>query len=343
MPVEYKDYYATLGVSKDASQDDIRKAFRKLARKYHPDVAKDKEKAEEKFKEINEAYEVLGDPEKRKKYDTLGANWQQADTGAYGYGAPFGGQQRGGWRRGTGAGGEQHFEFSFGGTGFSDFFEQFFGRGGDPFSEFSSGFDPMGARGGGARQGERFSYRGADTEGDIMVTLHDVLHGTVREVSLRRTNRETGASGAQSFRVRIPAGVSEGQRIRVAGKGEEGVRGGAPGDLYLRVRYAKHPDFRVHGADLYHDLPVAPWEVLLGTTVNVPTLEGTVQVKIPPGTPNGRRLRVRGQGLPRQSGGRGDLYVVLSVEVPTHVDAEEKKLWQQLADQSQFNPRKQQS
>jgi curved DNA-binding protein len=324
MPVEFKDYYKTLGVSRETSQDEIRKAFRKLARQYHPDVAKDKKKAEEKFKEINEAYEVLGDPEKRKKYDTLGANWNQRQP-------PPGWQHAGRGFGGTN-GGE---EFHFGGTGFSDFFEQFFGgRGG------FTGFEEAAGR----QRGGRTAYanepvRGKDIEGDIMATLDEAFSGSVRTISLQRVNRETGQVNSETFRVRIPVGVREGQMIRVPGKGEPGLNGGSPGDLYLRVRFAQHPDFRVRGADLYYDLDLAPWEAVLGTTITLPALDGPVTVRVAAGATKGQQLRVKGKGLPMAENQRGDLYATLSIEVPSQLNDEERKLWQQLADKSNFNPR----
>jgi curved DNA-binding protein len=326
MPVEFKDYYKTLGVARDASQDDIRKSFRKLARQYHPDVAKDKKKAEEKFKEINEAYEVLGDPAKRKKYDELGANWNRPEP-------PPGWQQsaRGG-RAGGGMPGAEEFEFHFGGTGFSDFFEQFFGGRGD-FSGFQ---DLNGGPRGRATTNE--PMRGKDIEGDIMVTLDEAFHGSVRTISFQRRNRASGQVTTENFRVRIPVGVQEGQLIRVPAKGEEGINGGPPGDLYLRVRFAQHPDFRVKGADLYYELELAPWEAVLGATVSIPALDGAVSVRVPPGTNVGQQLRVRGRGL-LSSGTRGDLYAVISIHAPSEVSEEERRLWQQLAEKSNFNPR----
>lgn len=337
MPVEFKDYYQSLGVSRDASQDDIRKAFRKLARQYHPDVAKDKKTAEEKFKEINEAYEVLSDPAKRKKYDTLGANWNQAQPppGA----GPFGGFEGFGAQGGRGFRGQngEEFEFHFGGTGFSDFFEQFFGGRGDAGFGFDDFAQARAGRAGGTATGP---VRGNDIEGDIMVTLNEAFQGSIRTISFQRRNRHTGQAVSESFRVRIPVGVTEGQLIRVPGKGEEGRNGGSPGDLYLRVRFAQHPDFRVRGADLYYDLDLAPWEAVLGTNVTIPALDGPVTVRIPPGAGTGQQLRVRGKGLPVAGGARGDLYAILTIQAPTNITAEERQLWQQLASRSSFNPRK---
>ena len=330
--MEFKDYYKTLGVERDASDEEIKKAFRKLARKYHPDVAKDKAAAEEKFKEINEAYEVLGNPENRRKYDRLGANWKQ---GA-GFQPPPGWQQA---RGGAGGFGGQAFEFQFGGTGFSDFFEQFFG-GGARFSSFEEAELFGGAHGDtGHRHGHFQHRRGADMEGDIMVTLDEAFHGSVRSVTMQQRDPATGATQQHTLKVRVPAGVQDGQTIRVAGRGAPGMGGAAAGDLLLRVRIAAHPEFRTHGADLYHEIDLAPWEAVLGTTVQVPTLEEGVTVRIPPGSTDGRKLRVRGHGLPRQGGGRGDLFVVLNIETPTDLTDEEREAWEQLARVSRFNPR----
>jgi curved DNA-binding protein len=349
MPVTYKDYYEILGVARNASESDIKRAFRKLAREYHPDVAKNKKQAEEKFKEINEAYEVLGDSAKRKRYDELGPNWRA--------GADF--RPPPGWEsargahsfRGRGPHGE---EFQFSGTGFSDFFEQLFGsrsrRGG------MGGFGRPGIFGEEEFESEE---RGRDLEGDILVTLDEASRGSVRSVSVRHgvecdqcggTGRkghqlcpQCGGSGqvakTQTYQVKIPAGVTEGQRLRIAGRGELGAGGGAAGDLYLRVRLAKHPDFEVDEHNLVHELDLAPWEAVLGANISVPTLDGSVSIRIPPGTQAGQRLRVRGQGLPKRGGGKGDLIVVTQVEVPSHVSESERRLWEQLAREAGFNPR----
>jgi curved DNA-binding protein len=325
MPVQYKDYYEILGVPRSASEGEIKKAFRKLAREYHPDVARDKKKAEEKFKEVNEAYEVLGDPAKRKKYDELGANWKsgaefrpQPGWESFGGGQAF---------RGRGGAG-QEFEFHFGGTGFSDFFEQLFGsmggrRGG--FGRFTNFAE------------EELAERGRDIEGDIMVTLEEAMRGSVRTVNVRHT---VGRSvKTETHQVKIPPGVTEGQRLRIAGRGEAGSGGGAAGDLYLRVRLARHPDFDVENHDLIYEAELAPWEAVLGTNLSVPTLDGRVNIKIPPGTQNGQKLRVRGRGLPSRDSGHGDLMVIAKITVPAKISDAEKKLWEQLARESKFNPR----
>lgn len=309
MAVQFRDYYETLGVSKTASEDEIRSAFRKLARKYHPDVAKDKKTAEEKFKQINEAYEVLSDPEKRRKYDELGANWNQPGgfQPSWGAGQPGGGFQR--WSTDNGG-----VEFEFGGTGFSDFFEAFFGGG-----RGRSAFGGFGQR--------TAAERGNDVEADIMVTLEEALNGATRQVTLRRG----GSKKTETYQVKIPRGVREGQRIRLAGQGEAGERGGKSGDLFLRVRLAKHPDFSVEGSDLVHDIKIAPWQAVLGAELVVPTLEGNARLKLPAGTQGGQRFRLRQRGLPGVSGQRGDLYVVTQIQLPKKLTERERELWQQLA------------
>lgn len=303
--MEYKDYYEILGAPRTATPEEIRSAFRKKAREYHPDVAKDKVKGAEKFKEVNEAYEVLSDPAKRAKYDQMGKE------------VPGGGFA---WQGAPGQGGMPDMEeFHFGGTGYSDFFEHLFG-----------GMGGGGFRGPGGR---RMARRGSDIEGDLMVTLEEALRGATREVNLQR-----GTGKAETYRVKIPAGVREGQRIRLAGKGESGRSGGESGDLYLRVRLARHPDLRVEGNDLFTDLEVAPWEAVLGASVPVPTLDGVVTLKVPAGSTAGQKLRLRGQGMPREDGSRGDLYAVLEIAVPDQVGPEEKKIWEKLAQESRWRP-----
>jgi curved DNA-binding protein len=319
MSVEFKDYYAILGVPRDASQEDIKKAFRKLARKHHPDVAADKKSAEAKFKEINEANEVLGDPAKRAKYDRLGADWQH--EGAFPH-AGHPGRGRTGTTR----------EFNFGGTGFSDFFEQFFGGASrHGFTEETHTGRPFG----GGRK-----HHGNDIEGDILVTLTEAMHGSVRPVSLQMTNPKSGAVETHTFQVRIPPGVTDGKRIRIPGQGEPGTGGGDPGDLYLRVRHASHPDFRTDGADVLHDLDLAPWEAVLGAEISVPTLDGPVKLRIPPGAEHHQQLRVRQRGLPKgKSGERGDFHVVLHIQIPATLQDDERALWEKLRAVSKFNPR----
>jgi curved DNA-binding protein len=308
MPVQFRDYYQTLGVSKTATQDEVKSAFRKLARKFHPDTAKDKKSAEEKFKEINEAYEVLSDPEKRKKYDAYGANWQQGGfaprPGAAGTREGFpGGFEEGG------------VEFHFGGTGFSDFFEQLFGsrRGGrQGFSGYDFEEPPM---------------HGQDVEADILVPLEEALHGATRQISFRR-----GASGKiQTYTVKIPKGVREGQRVRLAGQGESPGGGGQAGDLYLRIKFEKHPDFDVRESDVYYDLEIPVWQAVLGGDVEIPTLDGRAKLHVPACAQNGQKFRLTGRGLPRKEGGRGDFYAVLQAILPRELTSPEKELWKEIA------------
>ena len=310
MAAQYKDYYQTLGVPRTATADEMKKSFRKLAREFHPDVAKDKKRAEEKFKDINEAYEVLSDADKRKKYDELGANWKSGaefrpppGQGGFAGGQPF---------RNTRGMSPEDLSTHFGGTGFSDFFEQMFG-----------GQRPGGFNGRGGFAGERMTEPSRDIEGDIMVTLEEAARGSLRTVTVRHENR------TDSHQVKIPAGITEGQKLRIAGRGEGG------GDLYLRVRLAKHPDFEVDGHNLVHELEIAPWEAALGAEISVPTLTGKVSIKIPHGTASGQKFRVRGHGL----GKTGDLHITVKIVMPDKLTEAQKKLWQQLAEESKFNPR----
>ena len=309
MPTLFKDYYETLGVSRNATADEIRTAYRKLARRYHPDVAKDKKAGEEKFKEINEAYEVLSDPEKRKKYDALGASWQEGGPSP---GAA--GPRTWEWRSAPG----QETEFSFGGTGFSDFFESFFGT--------------RRTYPGGGRVDFEGQEIARDVEADILVTLEEALHGSTRQITVNRPTA-TGQPVTETYRVKIPAGIQAGQRIRLAGKGENG------GDLFLRVAFQRHPDFRVQGTDLYYDLDLAPWEAVLGCQVTIPTLDGHASLKIPPGTEAGSTFRLNGQGLPGEGKTRGNLLAAVRIQVPTRVNPATRRLWDELAEKSHFNPR----
>jgi curved DNA-binding protein len=300
MPVEYKDYYKVLGVPRDASADDIRRAYRKLARRYHPDLNQESD-AEQRFKEVGEAYEVLSDPEKRERYDNLGAGWR---TGEAPGGADFEdlfGQQ------GAGRG---DVRVEFGDSGFSEFFQRVFG---DRGTAASTG--PL---------------RGRDHEAVLELSLEEALAGGRRRLSL-----EDGPS----FEVNIPAEVRDGQRIRIAGHGASGRDGGPPGDLYLVVRLRPHPRFRREGDDLHLELAVSPWEAALGATVPVETLTGTAQVRVPAGSSSGRRLRLRGRGLPKRGGGRGDLYASVQIAVPKRLSDSERELFEKLADVSRFDPR----
>ena len=319
MPTQFRDYYETLGVNKTATADEIRSAYRKLARKYHPDVAKDKKEGEEKIKAINEAYEVLSDPEKRTKYDRLGAAWQSGEfAGTPGGGGPM----PEGWSFHQGPG-DGETEFHFGGTGFSDFFEQYFGTrrsypGGPDFE-----FQEETAR----------RPRKRDVEADMLVNLSEALHGSTRTITLQRPDGSGKAPKTDTYKVKIPAGIREGQRIRLAGQGENG------GDLFLRISFQKHPDFRWQDADIYYDLELAPWEAVLGCSVTIPTLDGHAKLKVPAGTINGATFRLANLGLSRSDGNRGNLYAVVRIEVPETVTDDERRLWEELAKGSKFDPR----
>jgi curved DNA-binding protein len=323
MPVAFRDYYEVLGVPRDASEDDIRSAYRKLARKYHPDVNKDPD-AEDHFKEVSEAYEVLRDLEKRERYDRLGANWKagQDVSGASGFEGFTGGNgEHGDFRSDFG-----DVRVEFGGGDFSDFFEGLFGggrggRGAGGRARRSTGFGGF----------EGFSMRGSDQEAELELSLEEAARGGRRKISLGQ---------GRDYEVNIPAGVRDGQRIRLAGEGGRGTSGGPSGDLFLRVRIKPHPRFRLEGRDIYVDLPVAPWEGVLGATVEVPTLDGSSQVKVPAGSSTGRKLRLRGQGMPAPRGSPGDLYAVVKVEVPKKPTPEERELFERLAEVSKFNPRR---
>lgn len=317
MAVGFRDYYETLGVSRDASPEEIRAAYRRLAREYHPDVNKDPG-AEDRFKEISEAYEVLRDPEKRERYDRFGANRRagQDVSGAAGFG---GFDRGGGFEPG---GGFEDIRIDFGDGGFSDFFEGLFGgrrRGA------GGGFGRAGGFG-----GRTFTQRGADDEAELELTLAEAARGGRRKVSF---------TDGREYDVNVPPGIRDGQRIRLAGEGGPGVGGGPTGDLYLRVRLRPDPRFRLEGDDLYTELRVTPWEAALGATVEVGTLDGRANVKVPEGSSCGRRLRLRGEGFPKPGGGRGDLYVEVRIMVPRHLSDAEREAFQRLADVSDFQAR----
>ncbi len=338
MPVEFKDYYKTLGVSKSATQDDIKKAFRDLARKCHPDLAKaeDKVSSEERFKEINEAYEVLKDPEKRKKYDRLGSDWDKYEGTGYTRNAadgPSGFGGFGGTSDGSGAG----FEYHFGGTGFSDFFEQYFGGSGiDPFE----GLRSRGGRGYyKSGSSSRRVVRGSDVEAEILVTLEEVFKGSTRRISLKKIDPVKGSEKSQSIDVKIPVGIQEGQRIRLGGQGQPSPDGGPPGDLFLKARFAQHPYFVVKGSDLHYVLNLAPWEIALGCVVEVPTLHGSARLTVKPGAQVEQQLRLAKHGLPQSGSKRGDLFVELRIRMPESLSAEERELWEKLKSVSTYNPR----
>ena len=326
--MDFKDYYATLGVTKSSSEKEIKQAYRKLARKHHPDVNPGDKAAEAKFKEINEAYEVLGDPPKRKKYDELGANWRMYEQAQQqGAANPFGGfnvhvggggaGQGGGFRTMT----QEEMEELFGDQNpFSDFFTTFFGGGG--FGE-----EPQ-ARRGGTRAGRGRQRKGGDVEHEIELSLEDAYHGSMRRLSLKHDGH------ARTVDVRIPAGVSDGSRVRVAGEGEQGGSGGTSGDLYLRVRLAPHPVFERKGRDIYVKVPVPVTTAVLGGEAEVPTLSGkAVRLRIPPLTQNGQMFRLKGYGMPAvgKPDDKGDAYARAEVQMPTHLSPEERKHYEALA------------
>ena len=317
--MEFKDYYKTLGVAKTATEKEIKQAFRKLARKLHPDVNPGDKTAEAKFKEVNEAYEVLGDPEKRKKYDELGANWRMYEqAGAQGGANPFGGSWNVG---GTGSGGfrtmtQEEMEELFGDSNpFSDFFTTFFGGG-------------MG----GAQRETRGSGRvrqrpGRDIENEIELPLEDAYHGSTHRLSLRHDGH------ARTVDVRIPAGVVDGSRVRISGEGEQGVAGAASGNLYLRVRLAPHPVFELKGRDLYTKVLVPVTTAVLGGEASVMTLSGkAARLRIPPLTQNGQIFRLKGYGMPTvgKPEEKADLYARIEVQLPAQLTTEERERWEAL-------------
>ena len=295
MAVAFRDYYETLGVPRGATSEEIRSAYRKLARRYHPDINKG-EDAEERFKEVAEAYEVLSDADKRERYDRLGTNWRHGEdvSGAPGFDG-FGRAQPDGVR------------FEFGDGAFSDFFESLFG----------------------SAPRVRMSPMRADLEAVVDLSLEEAAAGGPLRVSL---------GDGRSFTVNVPAGVRDGQRIRLAGRGGEGIGGGSTGDLFLRVHLRPHRRFRVDGKDLHVDVSVAPWDAALGTTLEVPTLTGSAKVRLPSGSSSGRRLRLRGEGMPDRQGRHGDLYARVQIMVPRELDERERQLFEELRADSSFHP-----
>ena len=315
--MEYKDYYKILGVERDATQDDIKRAYRKLARTYHPDVNKEAG-AEAKFKDAGEAYEVLKDPEKRAAYNELGANWKQ--------GQDF--RPPPNW--------DQGFEFSGGGytnansAQFSDFFEGLFGQ---------RGGGGRGGRGGFSGRRE-FHAQGEDHHAKVVIDLRDAYTGAKRSITLRVPEvDDTGhvLVKDRTLNVTIPKGVREGQHIRLAGQGSPGIGKGQPGDLYLEVAFAPNPLFKVEGKDVYLDLPVTPWEAALGASVKAPTPEGAVMLKIPPNTTKSRTMRLKGKGIPGTP--PGDMHAVLKIELPPANTDKAKEIYQQMERELPFNPR----
>ncbi|MGA2548877.1 MAG: DnaJ C-terminal domain-containing protein [Burkholderiaceae bacterium] len=304
--MKFKDYYAVLGVERTAGADDIKKAYRKLAHKYHPDVSK-VANAEEKFKEVAEAYETLKDPEKRAAYDQLGTHRPGQDF-----------EPPPDW--------SQHFQS--GATSFEDL----------DLADILAGL----ARGGSRSRGAHRKIPGEDYQTSAEISLEDAFSG--REIDLDLILPEYDGEGMvrrvpKRFRVRVPKGAVEGQRLRLAGKGGPGIDGGRDGDLYISLKIQPHALFRPAGADLYLDLPLTPTEAVLGAPVLVPTLDGAVELTIPPNTRAGHTLRLAGKGLPRPAGGAGDLYAVVQIVVPKVASDAERDLYKKLGEVSQFKPR----
>ncbi|MBI2194700.1 MAG: DnaJ domain-containing protein [Planctomycetes bacterium] len=324
MALKFRDYYEVLGVSRSASQEQVQKAYRKMARKYHPDVNKSTD-AEEKFKQVSEAYEVLNDPEARKKYDALGSHWK---TGQDFTPPP-------GWEN-------VHFEFrsrpgmkdsfEFGNLGgFSDFFEALFG-GREPGKGFRSESHSR------SPGGPFWGQDGEDFESTITITLEEAYHGVQKNIALE-TPALDGSARIRTYRVKIPQGTTDGTVIRLAGQGGPAMGGGRKGDLLLRVQIAPHPRFLISGHDLRLSIPLSPWEAALGGKIAVETLDGLVTLNVPQGTQTGQKLRLRGKGFPKASGDRGDLYVEIKIVVPPKLTSEERRLFEQLSQTSSFRPR----
>ena len=316
-----RDYYEVLGVSRTADAEELQEAYRRLARRYHPDVNKDPA-AEERFKEVNEAYHVLADPDTRARYDRFGPDFRRIPEGAEREAAGAGARRPGGRPGGAGRGPtfdeEQVFvsgEEGLGGIDLEDLFGGLFGG--------------RGGRGGRASG----PMAGADQEAELELTVEEAYRGGRRWVSL------AGPDGQRSYEVTIPPGVVDGQRIRLAGQGGRGTGGAGPGDLYLMVRIAPHPRYRLDGRDLHVELPVSPWEAALGATVPVDTPGGEAKVKVPAGSSSGRRLRLRGQGMPNPRGQPGDLYAEVRIMVPRRLSRRERELFEELANASSFDPR----
>ena len=330
MAVKFQDYYETLGVPRTATPEEIHRAYRQLARKYHPDVNKSPD-AEEKFKQVGEAYSVLRDADTRKRYDMLGANWRAGQD----FTPPPGWENvRFDFRTAPG-GGVSAFDFGdFDAGGFSDFFKTLFGGG-------IGGFQTAGRRSAPGAGG--WSMRGQDQETNITISLEDAYRGAKKTYSFEATEPDANGRArrtTRTYEVTIPAGTTDGGRIRLAGQGMRGVGGGPAGDLYLRVRIAPHTIFRVHDHDLEMDLPTTPWEAALGAKVEVPTLDGKVAMTLPAGASSGQRMRLRGKGLPKRGGqSRGDLYAIVQIAVPKDLTDKERELFEELARTSPFNPR----
>ncbi|MEE9412465.1 MAG: DnaJ C-terminal domain-containing protein [Methylococcales bacterium] len=316
--MEYKDYYQILDVTKDAPQDDIKRAYRKLARKYHPDVSKESD-AEERFKEVGEAYEVLKDPEKRTAYDQLGTNWKAGQEGF---------QPPPDWNAGFEFHGGGFTSDQFGAADYSDFFEQLFGRGAAGFNASAGG-------------SAGYHAPGENSHAKVFIDIEDTYHSASRRLSLRST--VLGEDGRpqikeRSLNVKIPKGVKEGQSIRLKEQGSTSLGGGQAGDLYLEIGFNPHSIYHVDGQDISLKLPITPWEAALGNNIQIPTPEGKVDLKIPAGSSSGKRMRLKGRGIPGKS--PGDFYVTLEIVLPDTLNDKEKSLYKTLQQESSsFNPR----
>ncbi len=329
MSVKYKDYYKLLGVSRSASKDEIAKAFKKLARQYHPDLNPDNEDAERKFKEINEAYEVLKDPEKRKMYDQFGADWEHGQN----FRPPPGYENMN-----FGGGGFQGFGGAGGGD-FSDFFETIFGGGGANFG--GGGFGGAQGFGGGGFHQQQRPRKGENSETTLLLTLDEAYKGGPKSITVQE--KATGPGGhpmvqSKTLDVKIPAGIKEGQKIRLSGQGSPGQHDGPRGDLYLKVKFAAHQHFKVEDNNIILDLHLAPWEAVMGGKFKLPTLDGMVEMNIPAGLGSGKKLRIKGRGL-GTGANKGDQFVRIMIQVPKAETDEMKKLWEELAEKSDFSPR----
>jgi curved DNA-binding protein len=346
MAVKTRDYYEVLGVSRGASADEVKTAYRKLARKFHPDLNPGDKAAEESFKELQEAYDTLSDPENRKLFDKYGENWRAVKQGG---GAPPPGWEGARTAGGPASGGFDFSGFDFGGFGRGE------GEGGAGFDVFEEMF----GRAGRGRQSRR-QERGDDVEAQLELSLEEAHRGGKRTLQMQaaetcptcngtgvvndKTCQTCGGSGQvlkpKTIEVKIPAGVRDGSTVRLAEQGGAGMNGTQPGDLYLRIRLRPHSAFTVRGDDLELELPIAPWEAALGTKVEVPTIDGKVDLTIPAGAQSGQRLRLRGQGLNKRGGGRGNEYVRLKIATPKDISAEERRLFEELKRVSHFDPRK---
>ncbi len=312
--MEYKDYYDLLGVSRDADDAAIKKQYRKLARKYHPDVSKEPN-AEDKFKEVQEAYEVLKDAEKRAAYNQLGSNWQNGQN----FSKPPG------WDSQMHSHGADRGFSDEGMGGFSDFFESLFG----------GGFQQKTRRGRNYSRGFNQQAPGQDAQSEISISLEDAANGSQQAISLQQPGAKT-----RTVNVKIPAGVANGQKIRLSGLGQPGMGGGPNGDLYLKINIKAHKFFRLEGRDLYLNLPITPWEAALGEKVTVPTLKGKVELKIPKGSQSAKKLRLKGKGLTNAKGESGDQYIVLEIHTPPADNDNIRDIYTCMAEDSKdFDPR----